>query len=107
LARARVSKAPRFAGLVILGRRAEIGLGGVVRAEVGEGARFQRPRFAGLVTLGRRAEIGLGGAVRAEVGEGARFQDRQISLVCQIWGARAGVVNGRIVLVAYAMEGLS
>ena len=63
--------------------------------------------FAGLVILGRRAEIGLGGVVRGEVGEGARFQDRQISLVCQIWGARAWLVNGRIVLVAYAMEGLS
>ena len=46
LARARVSRALRFAGLVILGRRAEIGLGGVVRAEVGEGARFQDPQIS-------------------------------------------------------------
>ena len=71
-----------------------------MRAEVGEGARFRDAEIRWSGNFGRRGLIGLGGAVRAEVGEGARFQDRQISLVCQIWGARAGLVNGRIVWVA-------
>ena len=82
------------------GRRGSIGPGGVVRAKVGEGARFQVADICLSGNLGLRSLIGLGGAVRAEGGEGARFQDLQISLVCQIWDARAGLVNGRIVLVA-------
>ncbi len=71
-----------------------------MRAEVGEGARFQDAEICWSGNVGRPGLIGLGGAVRAEVGEGARFQDRQISLVCQIWDVRAWLVNRRIVLVA-------
>ena len=82
------------------GRRGSIRPGGGVRGEVGEGARFQCAEICWSGNFGLRGLIGLGGAVRAEVGGGARFQDRQISLVCQIWGARTLLVNGRIVLVA-------
>jgi hypothetical protein len=107
LAGVRVSRALGFAGLVTVSAGARSALAGSCGPQLARARVSKALRFADLVTLGRRAEIGLCGAVRAEVGEGARFQDRQISLVCQIWGARAWLVNGRIVLVAYAMEGLS
>jgi hypothetical protein len=43
------------------GRRGSIGPGGVVRAKVGEGARFQGAWIAGLVTLDGEARSALAG----------------------------------------------
>jgi hypothetical protein len=71
-----------------------------VRADIGEGARFQGAKICWFGDFGPRSTIGPDGVMRADIGGGARFQERKTSLVCQILDARAWLVNGRIVLVA-------